>query len=143
MDRPVEVVRRFFQLLHEGRAEDAVTLLSSDVVWRNTGFPTVRGGRVAAMLLDMERRRIGFEAQIEHIAGDGDFVLTQRTDVLRFRRWESAFWVCGAFEVRDGRIVLWDDRFSLGNVLAASLKGVAGAARSWRAGRQVRAAAAP
>jgi limonene-1,2-epoxide hydrolase len=37
--------------------------------------------------------------------------------------------VCGTFELRNGRIVLWDDHFSVGNVLAASLKGLAGAVR--------------
>jgi limonene-1,2-epoxide hydrolase len=51
-------------------------------------------------------------------------VLTDRTDYLSYRRWESGFWVCGTFEVRDGRIVLWDDHFSMGNVVAASIRGV-------------------
>jgi len=92
-------------------------------------MPTIRGDRVAAMLRDMERRQIGFEARIEHIAGDGDIVLTQRTDVLRYKRWQPEFWVCGTFEVRDGLIVLWDDHFSMGNLLAASLKGLADAVR--------------
>jgi limonene-1,2-epoxide hydrolase len=90
MNRPVDVVRHFLALLEEGRADEAVTLLSADVVWRNTGMPTVRGGRVATMLRDLARRQIGFEARIEHIAGDGDIVLTQRTDILRYKRWESA-----------------------------------------------------
>ena len=129
MNRPVDVVRHFLALLEEGRADEAGTLLSADVVWRNTGLPTIRRGRVAAMLRDMERHQIGFEARIEHIAGDGDIVLTQRTDVLRYKRWQSEFWVCGTFEVRDGLIVLWDDHFSMGNLLAASLKGLADAVR--------------
>jgi limonene-1,2-epoxide hydrolase len=129
MNRPIDVVRRFLALLEEGRAEEAVALLSADVSWRNTGIPTIRGGRVAELLRDMERRRIGFEARIEHIAGDGDIVLTQRTDVLRYKRWQSEFWVCGTFEVRDGLIVLWDDHFSMGNLLVASLKGLAEAVR--------------
>jgi limonene-1,2-epoxide hydrolase len=103
--------------------------LSEDVVWRNTGLPTVRGRRVGGMLRDMERRGIGFEARLHHIAADGDIVLTDRTDVLRYKRWESAFWVCGTFEVRDGRIVLWDDHFSAGNLLVASVKGLVGVVR--------------
>jgi len=126
---PVDVVRRFLALLEATQADEAVTLLADDVVWRNTGMPTFRGARVAAMLRDMERRGIGFEARIKHAVGEGDVVLTERTDVLRYKRWESSFWVCGTFEVRDGRIVLWDDHFSMGNVLTASLKGLAGALR--------------
>jgi limonene-1,2-epoxide hydrolase len=126
MPGPVDVVRRFLTLLEDGAADSAVTLLGEDVVWRNTGLPTFRGRRVAAMLRDMERRGIGFEARIRHAAADGDIVLTERTDVLRYKRWESAFWVCGTFEVRDGLIVLWDDHYSPGNVVAASLRGLAG-----------------
>jgi limonene-1,2-epoxide hydrolase len=125
MSEPRDVVRRFLALLEAGQADEAVTLLAPSVVWRNTGMPTFRGRRVGAMLRDMERRRIGFEARIRHIASDGPVVLTERTDVLRYKRWETSFWVCGTFEVRDGRIELWDDHFSMGNVLAASLKGLA------------------
>ena len=61
-----------------------------------------------------------------HVTLPGPIVLTERTDVLRYKRWESAFWVCGTFEVRDGLIALWDDHFSMGNVVAASLRGLAG-----------------
>jgi limonene-1,2-epoxide hydrolase len=129
MTDPAAVVRRFLDLLDARRADEAVDLLSADVVWRNTGLPTVRGRRVAAMLRDMERRRIGFEARIRHIAADGDVVLTERTDVLRYKRWQSSFWVCGTFEVRDGRIVLWDDHFSMGSLVVASLRGLACALR--------------
>jgi limonene-1,2-epoxide hydrolase len=124
MSGAVDVVRRFLALLEDGDADSAVALLADDVVWRNTGMPTIRGGRVAAMLRDMERRGIGFEARVHHAAADGAFVLTERTDVLRYKRWQSAFWVCGTFEVRDGLIVLWDDHFSMGNLVAASLKGL-------------------
>lgn len=129
MEDPGEVVRRFLHLVETRRVEEAVALLSVDVVWRNTGLPTVRGPRVAAMLRDKDRREIGFEARIRHLAADGEVVLTERTDVLRYKRWESAFWVCGTFEVRAGHIELWDDHFSLGSLLAASLKGLAGAIR--------------
>lgn len=124
-----EVVRRFLGLLGEGRADDATALLADDVVWRNTGMPTFTGARVATMLRDMERRGIGFEARIRHLAAEGDVVLTDREDVLRYKRWESAFWVCGTFEVREGRIALWDDHFSPGNVLVASLRGLLAAVR--------------
>lgn len=129
MAEPVDVVRRFLTLLQAGQADEAVALLGDGIVWRNTGLPTVRGPRVAGMLRDMERRGIGFEARLTHAAQEGAFVLTERTDVLRYKRWESAFWVCGTFEVRDGRIVLWDDHYSPGNVLVASLKGLVGLVR--------------
>ena len=125
----ISVVRRVFAQLEEEQAEAAVALLAPDVVWRNTGMPTVRGRRVGGMLLDMERRRIGFRVDLHHVAADGAVVLTERTDYLRYRRWESAFWVCGTLVVENGLITLWDDHFSPGNLLAASVKGLVGAVR--------------
>jgi len=129
MNPEISVVRRFFSLFEEDRAADAVALLAPDVEWKNTGMPTIRGRRVGGMLLDMERRRVGFRVDLHHIASDGPVVLTERTDYLSYRRWESAFWVCGTLRVEDGLITLWDDHFAMGNVVAASLKGLVGAVR--------------
>jgi limonene-1,2-epoxide hydrolase len=124
------VVRSFLELLADDDAAAAVELLDDDLVWKNTGLPTIRGGRrVGKMLLDMEQRRINFTAVLHHVAADGNTVLTERTDVLRWGRWHTRFWVCGTFEVREGRIVLWDDHFSMGSVLVGSLKGLAGLVR--------------
>lgn len=129
MNDEIDVVRRFFALLEADQAESAVALLSPDVEWRNTGMPTLRGNKVGGMLLDMERRRIGFRVDLHHIAGADGIVLTERTDYLNYRRWSSAFGVCGTFAVEDGLITLWDDHFSPGSVVAASLKGLLGAIR--------------
>ena len=129
MTEPIAVVRSFFDLLRTEQAEGAVGLLTEDVEWRNTNMPTLRGRKVGSMLLDMERRGVGFEAITHKIAANGGTVLTERTDVLRYGRWESRFWVCGTFEVVNGRIALWDDHFSMGNVVGASLKGLAGLLR--------------
>lgn len=122
MNEPAQVVRDFLSLLADGEAESAIALLSRDIEWRNTGMPTYTGGKVRAMLRDMERK-VGFGVTIHHLAADGPIVLTDRTDVLRKGRFETKFWVCGTFEVRDGVIVLWDDHFSMGNLLVSSLKG--------------------
>ena len=37
------------------------------------------------------------------------------------------FWVCGVFEVRDGRITLWRDYFDMFDFTKALVRGVAGA----------------
>jgi limonene-1,2-epoxide hydrolase len=122
---PEAVVRRFFELLI-GReaAAAAAELLADDVEWRNTGMPTIRGARrVGRMLRNLERRRITFSADLHHIAADGTVVLTERTDHLGVGRFTADFWVCGTFRVEDGRIALWDDHFSWGNVLAGCVRG--------------------
>jgi limonene-1,2-epoxide hydrolase len=124
MTTPLETVREFLRLLEVPDTEAAVALLDDDVEWRNTGMPTLRGRRVHGALLDMERRGIGFAVTVHHAAATDGIVLTERTDTLGYGRWSTSFWVCGTFEVRDGRIVLWDDHFSWGNLLGSSVTGL-------------------
>ena len=61
------------------------------------------------------------------MAADGNTVLTERTDALIFGRVRLNFWVCGVFEVRDGRITLWRDYFDLFDMTKALVRGLAGA----------------
>ena len=132
---PITVVRDFLDALAEPDSERAVSLLSPDVVWLNTGLPTFRGRRVHGMLRDMERRNVGFDVVIHHIAADGDVVLTDRTDILMKGRVRTEFWVCGTFTVSDGLITRWDDHFSTGSLLKGLVKGSfrgLGTARSGR-----------
>lgn len=126
MSDPVTVVQDFFGLLAAGDSAAAVTLLDDDVEWRNSKMPTLRGKAVGQTLEMLERRGIGFRVDMHHIAADGDVVLTDRTDYLRFGKVESGFWVAGTFVVREGRIVLWDDRYSVADVILGSLKGLGG-----------------
>ncbi len=56
-------------------------------------------------------------------------MLTDRHDTLTFKAYGSRFHVDGTFEVRDGLITLWDDRYSWG---AASLASVVGLLRLLR-----------
>jgi limonene-1,2-epoxide hydrolase len=53
--------------------------------------------------------RLGFEVKFHRIAEKGTAVLTERTDALVFGPLRLQFWVCGVFEVHDGRITLWRD----------------------------------
>lgn len=118
------LVRDFLNLLAVPDSRAAVELLHADVEWKNTGLPTIRGRRVGAMLLDMEKRGVGFAVDNHHVAASGDVVLTDRTDHLSYKRWSASFWVRGTFRVQDGRIILWDDAFGMGNFLKASVLGV-------------------
>ncbi|MET9213406.1 MULTISPECIES: limonene-1,2-epoxide hydrolase family protein [unclassified Nocardia] len=122
----VTVVREFFAALELGSVDEALDLLDPAIVWKNTGLPTVRGKeRVATLLRGLDRPQLGFGADMHHIAGTGDIVLTDRTDYLRAGPVRIGFWVSGTFELRAGRIVLWDDHFSMGNVLRGTVVGAA------------------
>ena len=121
---PEQTVREFFRLLALPDTKAAVALLDDEVVWRNTGLPTFKGRKVGGMLLDAEKRGLTVDITIHHAAATGDVVLTDRTDVLRKGRWQTSFWVRGTFEVRDGKITLWDDAFSWVDFTKGSLMGL-------------------
>lgn len=108
----INVVREFLGALEATDTERAVALLDPAVVYQNVPFPAARGiGAVERQLQGLGRMFSGFEVVHHNIASNGPIVLTERTDILKIGPVRGAFWVCGTFEVRDGRIVLWRDRF--------------------------------
>ncbi|WP_395693554.1 limonene-1,2-epoxide hydrolase family protein [Nocardioides sp.] len=117
-------VRDFLQHLAARETDAALALLADDVVWRNTGMPSFEGERVHAMLRDMEKRGVRFDVRFKHVATDGDVVLTDRTDVIGMGGWETSFGVRGTFEVREGRIAVWDDAFSWLELLGSGVVGI-------------------
>jgi len=119
-----QTVRDFLDHLTRGEVEQAVVLLDPGVEWRNTGLPTYRGDRVHAMLRDMVRRNVTFDVQWHHVAADDHVVLTDRTDVLGYGSWSTSFRVRGTFEVKDGRIAVWDDSFSWLELLGSGVAGL-------------------
>ncbi|WP_433611027.1 limonene-1,2-epoxide hydrolase family protein [Prescottella agglutinans] len=125
-DAAVRVVEDFFAALGDGEVDRAVEHLAPDVVWQNTTLPTLRGlPRVRRALAFANRPALRFEAVMENIASDGETVLTERIDTLVVGPLRSTFWVCGTFEVRDGRITVWRDRFSWGNVAVGTVTATA------------------
>ena len=124
----IEVVEEFLGALQRLDVDRAVELLAPDVVYQNVPFPPARGLRaVEQQLRGLGRYATAFEAVNHHIASNGSVVLTERTDVITVGRWRSAFWVCGTFEVRGGRIVLWRDRFDFADLTWAMLRGAVAA----------------
>jgi limonene-1,2-epoxide hydrolase len=115
---PITVVREFLHALEMGEIGEALELVDPDVVWRNTGLPTVRGReRVRWLLARQFAARIVLSARIQHIAEDAGSVLVERIDDLRFGRIEASFEVWARFDIVDGRIAAWHDRYSFGAVL--------------------------
>ncbi|AOD22187.1 nuclear transport factor 2 family protein [Rhodococcus pyridinivorans] len=123
-----DAVATVTDFLEATAAEDidrAASLITDDIAWHNTWLPTVRGGaRVRKILAGLARPSVGFGVVVHHIAAEGDIVLTERTDILRFGPVRIEFWVCGTFELRDGRIALWDDHFDVLTFLRGTVVGV-------------------
>lgn len=114
---PIAVVEAFLAALAANDRERAGALLADDVVYQNVPFPADRGK--AAVLRTLERFSkvmTGFEVKMKNIAANGDVVLTERVDILTGPMLHLDIWVCGTFEVKDGKVTLWRDYFDLAEV---------------------------
>ncbi len=119
------VVEVFLDALQHKDFTTAEAALADDLVYQNVGLPTVHGRRRTMKLMrSMDRGPIGFEVKIHRIAAADDHVLTERTDVLQFGPLRLQFWVCGVFELRDGRITLWRDYFDFLDMVRATVRGL-------------------
>ncbi|MEU5883524.1 limonene-1,2-epoxide hydrolase family protein [Spirillospora sp. NPDC047279] len=120
----IETVQDFLSALEALDIDHALTYAAPGIVYQNVPLPPARGIKaVEKTLRAMGRYGSGFEARIHNIAANGPVVLTERTDVLVAGAWRAEFWVCGTFEVHDGKITLWRDYFDWATFLAASARG--------------------
>lgn len=124
-DTNVAVVEKFLYALRDKDLATADELLDDNLVYQNVGFPTIRGRqRAMSLFAGMQRPSMGFDVKFHRSAADGDSVLTERSDALMFGRLRLNFWVCGVFEVHDGRITLWRDYFDMFDFTKALVRGL-------------------
>lgn len=130
LDDPQAVVEAFLAALAAGDVETARTFIDDDVEYVNVGLPAIRGreqmDKVAGFF---ERPEIEFEVYLHAISADGPTVLTERTDVLVVKGARVQFWVCGRFDLHDGKITLWRDAFDYLDVLRGTVRGLVGLVR--------------
>jgi limonene-1,2-epoxide hydrolase len=124
----IDVVRSFLTALERTDIAAVLDLADEAIVYQNVPLPPARGrAAFERQMRWLERHVSRFEARIRAIAANGPTVLTERTDVIEIGRFRSEFWVCGRFEVRQSRVVLWRDYFDFADVTVASLRGALGA----------------
>ena len=121
----IRTVEGFLTALQDADYQTAEPALDDDLVYENVGLPTIHGRRRAIELFRRMDGRMRFEVKFHRIAADGAAVLTERTDALIFGPLRLQFWVCGVFEVHDGRITLWRDYFDYFDMLKATVRGLA------------------
>lgn len=127
----IQIVTDFLSALEDLDVDRALTHAAPGMIYQNVPLPPARGrAAVGKALRAMTRYGTGFEARVHNIAASGPVVLTERTDVLEQGAWRAEFWVCGTFEVHDGKLTLWRDYFDWTTFLAASAKGLAGVVAS-------------
>jgi limonene-1,2-epoxide hydrolase len=118
-------VEGFLNALQDADYETVDAALDDNLVYENVGLSRIRGGRRTAKMLRKMEGRMGFEVKIHRIAADGAAVLTERTDALIFGPLRIQFWVCGVFEVRNGRIILWRDYVDVYDMFKGFVRGLA------------------
>jgi limonene-1,2-epoxide hydrolase len=125
---PEEIVIDFLLALAHHDLDAALDLVSEDLEYINVSLPTIHGRaaleRLARPLL--RPGRMGFDVHLNHVAAEGDVVLTDRIDELNFGRFATCFWVYGRFVVRDGKIAVWRDSFDWLDVTIGNLRALVG-----------------
>ncbi|GAA5561285.1 nuclear transport factor 2 family protein [Acinetobacter seifertii] len=122
-----DIVERFLNALMQ---QDHVTiseLLHPDIVYTNVSLPTFKGGKRVAGLIKLalsSARKL--KVKNHQLVAKENIVLTERTDILEIGPLHVGFWVCGTFEVEDGKIILWRDYFDWLNVSKGLIRGFLG-----------------
>lgn len=121
------LVQKFLLALADEDFDTVESLTAADLVWQNVGLPSIRGRSRIMGLLRRGEGKVGFAVAFHRVAAEGDTVLTERTDAILLGPLRLQFWVCGAFEIRDGQITLWRDYFDMVDVMVkAPLKALVG-----------------
>ncbi len=122
---PRSVAAAFLAALEAEDVEAAMAVVAEDVIYANQGLPVIRGHRAVRRVLGLlDHRAVGFQTCIHAIAVDGPVVLTERTDIHRFGPLAIQFWVCGRYNVRDGRLTLLREYFDFADIARGTARGL-------------------
>ncbi len=110
-----QIVRDFcaaWESLDKQRILDAFT---GDALYHNMPLDPAVGKEAIGALLDfiLAQASDAVRFEIKHMVGDGDVVLTERTDTFTSGDKVIALDVMGTFELRDGKIAAWRDYFDM------------------------------
>jgi limonene-1,2-epoxide hydrolase len=114
----IALVEAFLDALKALDVERALGMLSDDIVYQNVPLPPDRGKRAVERTLRRMMKLVReFDVHMHNIAERDGVVLTERTDIGRGPLLDVEFWVCGTFELENGKIKLWRDRFDVASLL--------------------------
>jgi limonene-1,2-epoxide hydrolase len=123
----VEAVKAFFEGMEEENFDKVASMLADDVVYVNVGYTKMRGRDPVVKVFRLAARFTTFKVKYRAFT-DGNVVMTERLDAVLIGPVRIQFWVCGVFEVRDGKITLWKDYFDAFDFFVkAPLHGLLGA----------------
>lgn len=111
---PIEITRSFFEHWSANRIEEAIGMLSVDVLYDNVPFPNIIGREnVRTFHADFG---VGVDFKVDwrvlHMAAAGNVVLNERVDIFTHSSGRSiTIPVMGTITVEDGTITIWRDYF--------------------------------
>ena len=121
----IRTVEAFLGALTDRDLDTADSLLADDVEYENVGLPTVHGRHATIKAFRGMQRYGGVEVKTHRIAAAGSAVLTERSDAMIIGPLRVQLWICGVFEVHDGKITLWRDYFDYVEFFKAAVRAVA------------------
>lgn len=121
-----DIVKSFLEALQAQDFDTFASLVAEDLVYQNVGLPTIRGGKRVVKLMRGMEGKASFEVKFHRNVAEGFTVLNERTDAIVCGPLRLQFWVCGVFEVHDGRITLWRDYFDFYDMVKATFRGIIG-----------------
>ena len=111
---PIEITRAFFAHWSANRIDDALAMLSDDVLYDNVPFPNIVGREnVRKFHIDFGMGS-NFRAdwRIVNVAASGNVVLNERIDdFMHVSGKKITLPVMGTITVEDGAITIWRDYF--------------------------------
>ena len=123
---PATTVLDLLAKVAQGDIDGAVALTTDDVTYQNVPMRPARGAaELRRQLGVLTRSCTAVEIETHHIAANGNVVLTERTDTVFFGREPAPFWVCGTFEVRDGKVAVWRDHFDWAGFAVSAIAALA------------------
>lgn len=111
---PLEIARTFFAYWNANRMDDAIDMLSEDVLYDNVPFPNVIGREnVRKFHADFGVGKVySVDWKVTSMAASGSVVLNERVDVFRHSGGGSiTLPVMGTITVRGEEISVWRDYF--------------------------------
>lgn len=111
---PIEIAETFYGLWSDDRMEDALVMLTEDVLYNNIPFPNITGrDGVRKFHVDFGfGKDFRAEFKIVNIAAAGNIVLSERVDIFYHNSGGTiTLPVMGTVTIENGMITVWRDYF--------------------------------
>ncbi|MES2461287.1 MAG: limonene-1,2-epoxide hydrolase family protein [Armatimonadota bacterium] len=113
-DTPIEIANTFFGHWNANRIDEALSMLSEDVLYDNVPFPNIVGRENVRKFHRDFGVGTAFKVdwQVTHIAASGNVVLNERVDIfIHESGGKITLPVMGTITIENGMITVWRDYF--------------------------------